>query len=172
MIPLKNLVSPDKIYSAEKEAAHPRTRLGKCLAEHTGAGDSVATSLIGRTPYYSRLRTLDMFGLIDPHIARKKTPEAGSGAAGHEKTDINYILSQKPDWIIANELVVAPPRQHAWLIRLRKKISGNPTASQMKLLTPPFEDYVPTVIRCPDYKGRLWKRADYPGRIPKQLSAE
>lgn len=155
-LPLRSMVRPDAVYSAAEEAAHPRTRLGKCLAEHANPGDTVATSLIGRTPYYSRLRTLDVFGLIDPHIARQTKHGAGAGAAGHEKTDIAYILSRRPDWIIANELVVMPPREHGWLRALRQAISGDPPAAPMGLLTPPFKGYVRTDIHCSDYHGRLW----------------
>jgi len=157
-LPMKRLVEKGSVYSSEKEAAHPRTLLGKCLAETAEMDDLLATSLIGRTPYYSGLFTLDVFGLIDPHIARRKIPNTGAGAAGHEKTDIEYILRRNPTWIIGNELVVSPPREHPWLKALRKQISGDPPSRPFKLLTPPFDGYTRKKVQCGDYTCNLWNR--------------
>jgi len=58
----------------------------------------VATNTAGTIPYYSCLRTIDMLGMNDLHIAHLPTV-MGKGRAGHEKADGNYVLSRKPDYI-------------------------------------------------------------------------
>ena len=75
------------VFSHQKELQHHGTRVGLCLAKNTTPEQSIVTSLIGRIPYSSKLYTLDVFGLIDPHISRQALVGATRGAAGHEKTD-------------------------------------------------------------------------------------
>lgn len=60
----------------------------------------LATNTAGSIPYYSKLRTIDMLGMNDVHIAHRKTPSLGKGWAGHEKADGLYVLSKSPDYIL------------------------------------------------------------------------
>jgi hypothetical protein len=62
-----------------------QTRLFKWLGEQAPPGASIATSLIGHTGFYSSARVIDMFGVIDPTIAKRHVPNFGKGKAGHEK---------------------------------------------------------------------------------------
>jgi hypothetical protein len=59
----------------------------------------LATNTAGSIPYYSGLRTIDMLGLNDVHIAHRRIPSLGQGIPGHEKGDGAYVLARKPDWI-------------------------------------------------------------------------
>ncbi|MEE9555199.1 MAG: hypothetical protein V3W18_13000 [candidate division Zixibacteria bacterium] len=59
----------------------------------------IATNTAGSIPYYSKFRAIDMLGLNDIHIAHRKIPDMGSGWAGHEKGDGEYVLSLRPDLI-------------------------------------------------------------------------
>ena len=51
----------------------------------------------GAIPYYSRLPSIDMWGLTDPHIAR--VPRTGF-APGHDRIDLQYVLEREPQLII------------------------------------------------------------------------
>lgn len=63
--------------------------------------DTVVTSSIGAFGYYSEMEVIDYFGLTDPHIARVERKTFIGNFPGHEKTDIDYILSKKPTYLIA-----------------------------------------------------------------------
>jgi hypothetical protein len=58
----------------------------------------VATNTAGTIPYYSGLRTIDMLGMNDRHIAHMPML-LGKGRAGHERADGAYVLSRRPDYI-------------------------------------------------------------------------
>jgi hypothetical protein len=58
----------------------------------------IATNTGGTVPYYSGLKTIDMLGINDLHIAHRKVP-MGTGEAGHEKSDGDYVLARSPDYI-------------------------------------------------------------------------
>lgn len=69
----------------------------------------VAAEAIGKTPYFSRLYTIDMLGLCDAHIS--KLPPVRRATPGHEKSDPEYVLSRKPDLIVGHlmtDLAVRP----------------------------------------------------------------
>lgn len=59
----------------------------------------LATNTAGSIPYFSRLKTIDMLGLNDVHIAHRPIADMGKGSAGHEKGDGVYVLSRRPDYI-------------------------------------------------------------------------
>jgi len=67
--------------------------LGLWFRDNTPPEATVAISDVGAVGYFSERRILDMFGLIDPHIAR---------LAGrmHYKADANYVLGRRPDYIV------------------------------------------------------------------------
>jgi len=76
--------------------------LGRYLGEkHPGA--LLAIDSAGKVPYFSGLRTIDMLGLADAHIAHVKGEEHGYFRVGHAKSDLGYVLSRRPD-LIANWL--------------------------------------------------------------------
>lgn len=59
----------------------------------------LATNAAGIVPYASRLRTLDMLGLNDVHIAHRRQ-QLGRGIIGHEKHNAQYVLSRRPDVVL------------------------------------------------------------------------
>jgi len=67
--------------------------LGLWFAENTAEDATVAISDVGAVGYYSERRILDMFGLIDPRIARLR-------GRMHYKADPRYVLSREPDYIV------------------------------------------------------------------------
>ena len=74
--------------------------VGMWLAQHVPADAVLATNTAGTVPYYSGLRTIDMLGLCDAHIAHRKIDHLGRGLTGHEKHDGDYVLSRRPDLIL------------------------------------------------------------------------
>ena len=74
--------------------------LGLWLNRNTPPDASVAAAGIGAIAYYSQRETIDLHGLTDRHIARVAVEGMGSGPAGHEKRDPEYVLNvRKPTYI-------------------------------------------------------------------------
>ncbi len=73
--------------------------VGKWLKDNASPDAVIATNTAGTIPYYSELRTIDMLGLNDEHIAHRDVPDMGRRHAGHEKGDGRYVLDRKPDYI-------------------------------------------------------------------------
>ena len=71
--------------------------LGKALALTRSPAELLATDMAGRVPYFSQLRTLDVFGLNDAHIARFGRPLLHMG-----KTDFAYVYPKRPDYYFYN----------------------------------------------------------------------
>ena len=101
----------------------------------------VAVDAAGAIPFYSGLRSIDMLGLNDAHIARSHDEEFGQGVQGHELGDGAYVLSREPDVIVAGVLgtsrpafrggkqMEADPRFHAQYRRVRVRgETPHPTA--------------------------------------------
>mgnify|MGYP001084517295 CR=1 FL=1 len=83
-----------------KEATRARVTLGRWLREHLPLDTFIAVDAAGQIPYYSEMRTLDMFGVNDEHTAHMKVETMGQGTPGHEKFDFDYIMWRRPDLII------------------------------------------------------------------------
>lgn len=90
---LKTRIEKDDVALKGKES-------GKWLKANFSPDTIIATNTAGSIPYYSELRTIDMLGLNDKHIAKREMPDMGKGVPGHEKSDGKYILFKKPDIII------------------------------------------------------------------------
>jgi arabinofuranosyltransferase len=94
--------------------------IGKWLRGYARPDESVAVGMAGAIPYYSRLYTIDMLGITDPHIAHVKMADMGKGVAGHEKYDMRYVLARRPTYIIhypfrIKEAVITPAQfENEW----------------------------------------------------------
>lgn len=74
---------------------------GEWLRDHARPDALLAIHSVGIVPYVSGLRTVDMWGLNDLHIAHRRMPDMGRvHAAGHEKHDYAYVLARNPDYIL------------------------------------------------------------------------
>jgi arabinofuranosyltransferase len=71
--------------------------LGRALARTSNETELLATDMAGRVPYFSKIRTLDVFGLNDAHIARHGTPLLHMG-----KTDFAYVYPKRPSYYFYN----------------------------------------------------------------------
>lgn len=87
------------------------SRVGRWFRDNADPGESLSAMPIGALSYYSGLIVYDMLGLTDRHIARIAVPEMGSGWAGHEKQDAQYILDRRPTYLLlCNIDVTQQPR--------------------------------------------------------------
>jgi len=91
---LPNLAGPGAQY------LEGNTKLGRHLAATRSPDTLIAVPSAGAIPFYSRLPTIDMYGLNDAHIARVPFPKGAPGRM--MKWDSAYVLSQNPDLIVMN----------------------------------------------------------------------
>ncbi len=81
-------------------ANRARIAMGRWLRENLPPDTLIAVDAAGELPYYSRLRTIDLFGITQPAIAHMQVPHMGQGTPGHEKFGLGFVLSQSPDYIV------------------------------------------------------------------------
>ncbi|MFX0134491.1 MAG: hypothetical protein ACFFDN_12700 [Candidatus Hodarchaeota archaeon] len=81
------------------KVAHYGKEVGLWLKANVPQNAIIATNTAGSIPFYSGLKTIDMLGMNDKHIAHREISSLGKGWAGHEKGDGAYVLSIKPDYI-------------------------------------------------------------------------
>jgi len=96
-----------EVWMAQRWAA-----VGRWFAANVPADSSLASVVVGAIPYYSGLRTYDLLGLTDSHVASRGRIYA-EGVVGHQKYDTDYVLEQRPDYIVFNTsgLLLEPRRQ-------------------------------------------------------------
>jgi hypothetical protein len=99
------LAAQPSVQTSRKRVARTRIRYdglamaGQWFRAQVPEDASVAVILAGALPFYSELQTIDMLGLNDVHIAHRVMPDMGKGIAGHEKHDVDYVLSRQPTYI-------------------------------------------------------------------------
>lgn len=82
-------------------AGRARTEMGKWLHDNVPRDTYIAVDAAGQMPFYSDLRTLDLYGLNDLKIAHRQVEDMGEGTPGHEKMDMEYVIFvAQPDYII------------------------------------------------------------------------
>jgi hypothetical protein len=77
--------------------------VGAWLRDNLPPTTTLAIHSAGTVPYAAGLYTIDMWGLSDPHIARKAIEGMGQGTAGHEKTDYDYTFGRSPELYLPEE---------------------------------------------------------------------
>ena len=76
-------------------------RAADWIAIHTPPDALIATPAIGVIGYVSRRPILDVFGLIDPEIARHTTSDYElRGPSGHDRAHPSYVLSRAPEMVL------------------------------------------------------------------------
>ncbi len=103
--------------------------VGAWLRDNAPRDAVLATNAAGIVPYVSGLRTIDMLGLNDVHIAHRDI-ELGRGVSGHEKHDAAYVLSRSPDIILLGLPVLArrplrPAELPGWVGRWFDALPGD-----------------------------------------------
>lgn len=86
--------------SWRRELLPVHRQAGQWLAQNVAPDRLMAAGSVGVLPFFSELRTIDMYGLCDRQIALREMRQMGTGKAGHEKGDGKYVLSRQPDLIL------------------------------------------------------------------------
>lgn len=95
---------PAQFHRLEPFAAQMRAwrELGLWMRANLAPGTTIATDAAGLIPFFSRLPSIDMFGLADAHIAHRTMPGFGSGTVAHEKYDPEYVFARRPGCIVSS----------------------------------------------------------------------
>lgn len=95
-----------------------RVLCGEWLRDNARPDALLAIHSVGIVPYVSGLRTVDMWGLNDLHIGRRRMPDMGRvHASGHEKHDYAYVLAREPDYILPRSWVLVTGAPYRGLAR-------------------------------------------------------
>lgn len=109
--------------------------LGLHLKKIASSDQVVAVVPAGKVPFYSNLKSIDMRGLCDDHISHQPFPEALDHVLpGHFKRDDDYVLKQRPDFIVVTGAV---RKENAEPIRAVKSLSSPAILDEWTILNHP-----------------------------------
>jgi len=119
--------------------------MGKALEKRFGPYQPlVATPAAGAIPYYSKLPSIDAFGLNDAYLTGHRFDEKmhfGSKMIGHELFDPDYIKMRRPDILMFDT-------------------PGLPTFCEQTDCHDLLNDYRVEELAMPQFKARIWVRKD------------
>ncbi len=82
------------------DKVHNNVLFTEWLGTFTEPGESIVVGDIGSAGFLTDLVVHDVYGVIDPVIARKEVKNFGHGKAGHEKrASRSYLLERKPTYV-------------------------------------------------------------------------
>jgi len=84
---------------AEVQLARSWSQVGQWFRRNVPHNARIASLAVGAIPYYAELATYDLLGLTDREVATRGQTYLG-GRIGHQKYNTNYILAQRPDYIV------------------------------------------------------------------------
>ena len=88
-------------YRTEQWYLNRYVTIGKLFARiKKSPAESIVIPAIGAVGYYSGMNVIDYYGLTEPHIARMAKKTFSENFPGHEKTDIDFILSKNPNYLM------------------------------------------------------------------------
>jgi hypothetical protein len=87
-----------------------RKVMGDWIATYTPRDTIIAMHSVGVVPYYADRYTIDMWGLNDRTIAKTPSTGFGEGMAGHEKSNLEYVFSRKPDLFLPEAKLFLPEK--------------------------------------------------------------
>jgi arabinofuranosyltransferase len=77
-----------------------QVRTMRWLHDRVRPGASIALGDIGGAGFFADLKVLDVYGVVDPHVAHKEVPNFGTGKPGHEKVaTAGEIMARAPTYI-------------------------------------------------------------------------
>ncbi len=86
-----------------------RRVLGLWLGKYTPPDYTIAAFAVGSIAYHSDRNMLDLLGINDAVIAHSDVPDFGTGIAGHEKYNVDYVLDDvRPEIIVTGDADLGP----------------------------------------------------------------
>jgi hypothetical protein len=149
----------DSFAAFDRNTIQEQRELGIWLREQTPEDYKVAAFAIGALGYYSERYVLDMLGLTDEVIAHTEVPGVGTGLAGHERYNVDYVLEQRPEIIVIGGAAPAAMLEG----EVRRSVSGrSPVAARDRLFADPrlWERYDVVPVRIETRWYNLLVRAD------------
>jgi len=106
------IVSDSSIEEDIIEWEHGYALMGEALKNIANKNDCIAAIPIGIIGYRSKIKVIDMVGIVDPVIAHQEfDPEyLDQWIPGHNKGDGEYILSRKPKYIQLIDYITSTPQ--------------------------------------------------------------
>lgn len=92
----------ETLFQTVVEIRKERELIAAWLNDNFDAGTVVAMNAVGLVPYRTGLRTIDMLGLTDAHIARAAAGNPGTTGkryVGHYRHDGKYVCQRQPDLV-------------------------------------------------------------------------
>ena len=128
--------SQDPFLEFGRRGIEERRQLGVWLNENTPPDYTIAAFAVGAIGYYAIDRDfLDLLGVNDVVIAHTDVPRFGTGIAGHEKFNIDYVLDEvRPEIIIPNDADPGPLTEQEQRQRFARP---SPVRARDALLTDP-----------------------------------
>lgn len=98
--------SYDPLLAFGRKGIEERSMLGSWLNEHTPPHYTIADFMVGAISYHASDRDfLDLLGLNDVVIGHTEIPDMGSGVAGHEKYNPDYVFDVvRPEIIVVGQV--------------------------------------------------------------------
>ncbi|MDP3766553.1 MAG: hypothetical protein Q8S13_00930, partial [Dehalococcoidia bacterium] len=86
-----------------------RRVLGEWFTAHAPEDFTIAAYAVGALGYYAEQDILDLLGINDVVIAHSDVPDFGTGIAGHEKYNTDYVLDEaRPEIIVPSDADPGP----------------------------------------------------------------
>ncbi len=128
-------------WRAMRDRALEWAQVGRALALHTHAGESIVLPNLGALTYPTELHAYDLFGLVSPEVARRPTPSAPRRASpGHDKgVDVSFFLDRKPDFLGAWIAPASSPPESG----LPGSLLSSPLYRQCRIERIPLENAAP-----------------------------
>lgn len=132
---------------------------------------NIAVTSAGAVSFYSKLPALDMYGLNDRNITRRKNPNFGEGTQAHELMDVDYILDQKPAIIVSNVggpvpefgMINNPKFKNYSLIRFPQNPESDSIESNFRSHVWVRNDWIPTLLKeAPQVELKTWEYWKHP----------
>jgi hypothetical protein len=83
-----------------RDGVHNNILFTRWLGTFTKRGESIVVGDIGSTGFFTDLIVHDVYGVIDPVVARMEVRDFGRGKAGHEKrASRDYLMKKEPTYV-------------------------------------------------------------------------
>jgi len=120
--------------------------VGRALALHTHAGESIVLPNLGALTYPTELHAYDLFGLVSPEVARRPPSNPPRRASpGHDKgVDVGFFLDRKPDFLGVWIAPASTPPESG----LPASLLSSPLYRQCRIERIPLESAMPGNAPC------------------------